>query len=123
MFAVLRANITKLCLGLDTISIGLQTTEESRPLDSSTAVITLRFLPILYKDDKDNMLIVVMGEGVQTYWSPLWKTHGLSRVGPLTITTINIIRHSSLILLSLTTYHLSPHQDIPALMTSRCCIY
>ena len=34
------------CLGLDTISIGLRTTEESRPSDSSTAVITLRFLTI-----------------------------------------------------------------------------
>ena len=35
-----------LCLGLDTISIGLRTTEESRPSDSSTAVITFRFLTI-----------------------------------------------------------------------------
>ena len=34
----------RLCFGLDTISIGVQITEESCPSDSSTAVITLRFL-------------------------------------------------------------------------------
>ena len=38
----------RLCLGLDTISIGLWTTEESRPSNSSTAVITLRFLTISF---------------------------------------------------------------------------
>ena len=38
----LQAMQPQLCLGLDTISIGLRTTEESRPLDSSTAVITLK---------------------------------------------------------------------------------
>ena len=36
----------RLCLGLDTISIGFQTTKESHPSDSSTAVITLSFLTI-----------------------------------------------------------------------------
>ena len=45
-FKGLRTVRPRLCLGLDTISIGLRTTEESRPSDSSTAVITLRFLTI-----------------------------------------------------------------------------
>ena len=45
-FEGLRTVRPRLCLGLDTISIDLRTTEESRPSDSSTAVITLRFLTI-----------------------------------------------------------------------------
>ena len=45
LFKGLRTVRPRLCLGLDTISIGLRTMEESRPSDSSTtAVITLRFL-------------------------------------------------------------------------------